>query len=32
MRQYETFELQFAGEVLIADYADIPLVAEFTCC
>lgn len=32
MRQYETFELQFAGEVLSADYADIPLVAEFTCC
>ena len=31
MRQYETFELQFAGEALTADYADIPLVAEFTC-
>ncbi len=30
MRQYETFELQFVGEVLTADYAVIPLVAEFT--
>ena len=30
MRQYETFELQFPGKVLTADYADIPLVAEFT--
>ena len=30
MRQYETFELQFAGEVLTADYVVIPLGAEFT--
>ena len=31
MRQYETFELQFAGAALTEDYADIPLCAEFTC-
>ena len=31
MRQYETFELQFVGEVLTADYADVSLSAAFTC-
>ena len=31
MRQYETFELQFTGEVLTADYAGISLSATFTC-
>ena len=31
MRQYETFELSFRGEVLSEDYARIPLIAEFIC-
>ena len=31
MRQYETFELRFQGEVLNENYADIPLMAVFTC-
>ena len=31
MRQYETFELQFAGEALTADYADVSLSAAFIC-
>lgn len=31
MRQYETFELCFQGEMLIENYGDIPLYAEFYC-
>ena len=31
MRQYETFELTFQGEVLSEDYAQIALTAEFAC-
>ena len=31
MRQYETFELTFRGEVLSGEYAQIPLSAEFIC-
>ena len=31
MRQYETFELRFTGKEPAAEYADIPLCAEFAC-
>ncbi|MBR6028666.1 MAG: DUF5060 domain-containing protein [Clostridia bacterium] len=31
MRQYETFELRFAGPVLTENWADIDLQADFTC-
>lgn len=31
MRQYETFELTFRGDILMEAYARIPLTAEFIC-
>ena len=31
MRQYETFELTFRGDMLTEAYAQIPLTAEFIC-
>ena len=30
MKQYETFELRFSGEILKSNWADVDLTAEFT--